>query len=167
MSVTEEHIDHCLTTLTVYLALQKRTKSVFNIASRYEIANLKSLFPEKVPDLYLFRKRRHENKHYNYSLDIFDAELPFWVMRNRIRAYQDHCDGAELEVGETYPYILLVALNERTEQRLIDLTENIFQDFDVYTTTVNRLFDPDKPSPAIWREVFEEGEDGQPLFRGL
>ena len=58
--------------------------------------------------------------------------------------------------------------NDSTERRLLRLIENSIQDFEFYTTTVERLLDPENIHKPVWRDVFaEEDEDEQPELRGL
>lgn len=154
-SISEEHIDHCLTNLAVYLALNRQTNKAFNIFSRSELAD-HSFFRVPQPDLYLSRQQPQEGKQLNYMLDIFDPGLPFWVMKKRIRAYQNHCEEAELPEGQNYPHILLIAPNERAEQKLQAVIEYLLEDFELYTTTLQRLLQPGSPSQNVWRDPFEE-----------
>ena len=173
--MSEEHIDKCLLIMRVALTLHKQTNNTFAIATKYELTD-EEFFLRPLPDLYLSRKttkddeqakQQAEDQQFDYTLDIFEPNLPTWVLRKRLRAYQDHCDEAELDDGE-YPYVLLVASNDSTERRLLRLIENMLQDFELYTTTLERLLNPDNTSPAVWRDVFEEeDEEGQVELRGL
>jgi predicted transcriptional regulator len=165
--MTEEHIDHCLTTMAVAFAINSQTNNSFELFTRYELTD-SDFFLRPLPDLYLTRKKQNkakENESFDYTLDIFDATTPFWVLKKRLRAYQDHCDDAELEGGQAYPYVLLVPHSERREEVLLELIENMLQDFELYTTTKDRLLN--STSPKVWRDAFEQEEDEEPVFRGL
>ena len=175
--MNEEHIDKCLLVMKIALTLNKQANNAFDIATKYELTD-EEFFLRPLPDLYLSRKdiksgkqqdsKQEEDEHFDYTLDIFEPNLPTWILRKRLRAYQDHCDEAELENGETYPYVLLVAHNDSTERRLLRLIENSLQDFESYTTTVERLLDPENIHRPVWMDVFaEEDEDGEIELKGL
>jgi hypothetical protein len=166
-SMTEEHIDHCLTTMAVAIAINSQTNKVFDISTRYELTD-SDFFLRPLPDLYLSRKGEvEENEQLDYTLDIFDTNTPFWVLKKRLRAYQNHCDEVELEDGQNYPYALLVPHSELREKVLLELIENMLQDFELYTTTIDRLLNPDNAKRPIWKDVFEQEEHKPPKLRSL
>ena len=150
--ISEEHVDHCLLTIAVYHALHRQTNATFGVYSRYELAEYE-FCPRPLPDLYLSRKQPEANRQSDYMLDIFEPQLPFWVMKQRIRAYQQQCDEADLP---DYPHILLVAPNQRTEKKLLEIIENLVDDFELYTTTLERMLGAGDKSPSVWRAAFEE-----------
>jgi hypothetical protein len=162
----EEYIDHCLLAMRISTTLKKQTNGVFSIYSRFELSDY-DFFIKPLPDLYLRRDKPKADHQFNYNLDIFDPNLPFWMFRKRISAYQDHRFMVELADGQTYPYVLLVAPNERTEKRLRHYIENIYSIVEIYTTTTDRLLNPDDVHKAVWRGSFDQDEDGTPTFRGL
>ena len=175
-SMTEEYIDKCLLVTRIALTLNKQTNHAFNISTKYELTD-EEFFLRPLPDLYLNRKetrattgnksasQNEEDQEFDYTLDIFEPNLPTWVLRRRLRAYQDHCDEAELDDGE-YPNVLLVASNDSTERRLQRLIENSVLDFESYATTLERLLDPENVHRHVWRDVFAE-EDEEGGLRGL
>ena len=146
-SISEEHINHCLLTFKVCLALNRQTNEL-NIYSKFELSSY-DWFIRPLPDLYIHSKQD------TYLLDIFDANLPFFVMRRRLRAHQDFSEQEwnEDELGP-YPNLLLVVPNDRVARRLLEEIESIFQDFEIYTTTIERLFNSN--NGKVWRSVFEE-----------
>lgn len=166
-NMTDEHIDKCLLVMSIAITLQKQSANALNISTKYELTD-EEFFLRPLPDLYLSRKEEKDGKRFDYTLDIFEPNLPTWVLRKRLRAYQDHCDEAELDDGE-YPDVLLVASNDSTERRLLRLIENSVLDFEAYTTTLERLLDLENVHKPVWRDVFaeEEDEDGQVELRGL
>ena len=68
-----------------------------------------------------------------------------------------HCYEGEWP-HDKYPDILLIAPRERVEQRLTRVIENMIPDFEIYTTTVERMLDPDSKYTTlkIWKEVFND-----------
>ena len=154
-TISQDHIDHCLMTITVFNAFQRPAKPAFDTFSRYEIADLE-FCPRPLPDLYLRRERPQAGRPSGYLLDIFGPQLPLWVMKQRIRAYQQACDESDLD---DYPSVLLVAPNDRIENKLLKLAENLLDDFEIYTTTLERLTSPGDKQPRIWRAPFDEVVD--------
>ena len=154
-TISQDHIDHCLMTITVFSALQQQAKPAFDIYSRYEITELE-FCPRPLPDLYLRRENPQAGRLSDYLLDIFGPQLPLWVMKKRIRAYQQACDESDLE---HYPSVLLVAPNARAEKQLLRVTENLLDDFEIYTTTIERLLSPGGKGSSVWRAPFDEVVD--------
>ena len=152
-TISEDHIDHCLNVIAVYYAIDNQTNKGFAIYSQSEQTPIEAL-PRPLPDLYLRRIKLEEDKQRDYMLDVFEPSLPFWVIKKRLRLYQNHAEESELD---KYPYLLLVAPNDRIEQRIQGIMENMYDDFEVYTTTTGRILDPENATnPKVWRQVFEE-----------
>jgi hypothetical protein len=180
-NMTEEHIDKCLLVMRIANTLNKQTNNAFDIATKYELTD-QEFFLRPLPDLYLSRKeaqkqvkgskqqdnQEEKDQHFDYTLDIFEPNLPTWILRQRLKAYQDHCDEAGLEEGE-YPYVLLVAANDSTEKRLIKQFAYSLQDFEYYVTTLERLLDPDNVDKPVWKDERFDDEDGDEKveLRGL
>jgi predicted transcriptional regulator len=164
--MSEEHIDHCLLTMTTCNTLRKQTNDAFDIGTRYELTD-DELFLRPLPDLYLSRKKPKDDQQLAYTLDILEPNLPFWVFQKRLRDYQDHCEESELEDGEIYPYVLLVAPSARTEERLVGIIENMLNDFEVYTTTRDRLLNPENAHKSVWKDAFGEEDEAGLLLRDL
>ncbi len=153
--------------MKIVLTLQKQSTNAFNISTRYELTE-EEFFLRPLPDLYLSRRKPKDSKQLDYTLDIFEPMLPTWVLRKRLRAYQDHCEEAELDDGE-YPNVLLVASDDSTERRLLKLIENSIQDFEFYVTTLEQLLDPENMHKPIWKDdtFDDQAEDEEVELRRL
>jgi hypothetical protein len=151
-------VDHCLEVITIYLALQQQYPNVFNIFTKADCHDDDWLI-NRLPDLYLERKHFKDNKTNRYLLETVEAGLYRWQLIKRLRAYQNHCgEEWDKDKHDDYPDVLLVARNDRTEQRLQGFIEGMLQDFELYTTTVEQLLNADKNHRKVWKEVFEEDE---------
>jgi len=137
--------------------LHKQTNNKFDIATKYELTD-EEFFLRPLPDLYLSRKKAKEGQKFDYTLDIFEPNLPTWILRKRLRDYQEHCYEAELDEGN-YPNILLVAGNNSTERRLHKQFKYSMQDFEFYVTTLERLLDPENIHKPIWKDDMFDDED--------
>jgi DNA-binding PadR family transcriptional regulator len=162
----EEHIDKCLLIMKVALTLNKQANNVFDIATKYELTD-QEFFLRPLPDLYLGRKKPKDGHKFDYTLDIFEPNLPTWVLRKRLRGYQEHCYEAELDDGE-YPNVLLVASNDSTERRLHKQFKYSMQDFEFYVTTLERLLAPENIHKPIWKDdMWDEDDEDDAELRGL
>jgi predicted transcriptional regulator len=166
-NMDETHIDKCLLVVRVALTLNKQANHAFDISTRYELTD-QEFFLRPLPDLYLNRKKAKDGHKFDYTLDIFEPNLPTWILRKRLRDYQEHCYEAELDESN-YPNVLLVAGNDSTERRLHKQFKYSMQDFEFYVTTLERLLNPDNIHKPIWKDdVFdEEDEDEEVELRGL
>lgn len=80
-----------------------------------------------------------------------------WQIRKRVRQHEDFADESEY----LYPHVLFVAGNDSTERRIARLTSELYVDFEVFTTTQERLLGSDAP---IWQNSGEalDGLAGEP-----
>ncbi len=150
-SMDEEYIDKCLNVFVIYLKLRKSMGSKFNLHTKWELS--REAFPgPPLPELWLERKQAVSGE-LDYVLDIFPAFTPSWLLRRRLRQYQDFEDDSEYESS----HVLLVAQNESTERRLFKLAENTIQDFEFYITQQDLLLN--SKDEAIWIDLMESDED--------
>jgi DNA-binding PadR family transcriptional regulator len=166
-NIDETLIDKCLLVMRIANTLHKQTNNKFDIVTKYELTD-QEFFLRPLPDLYLSRKKPKKGHKFDYTLDIFEPNLPTWVLRKRLRDYQEHCYEAELEDNE-YPNVLLVASNDSTERRLHKQFKYSMQDFEVYVTTLERLLNPENIHKPVWKDdtFDEDDEDEEVELRGL
>jgi len=160
-NMDEAHVDKCLLVMQIAITLNKQANHTFDIATKYELSD-EEFFLRPLPDLYLSRKKAKEGQKLDYTLDIFEPNLPTWILRKRLRDYQEHCHEAELDDND-YPDVLLVASNDSTERRLHKQFKYSMQDFEFYVTTLERLLEPNNIHKPIWKDDMfdEEDEEGQ------
>jgi len=146
----EEQIDKYLNIYTIYLNLRTRLGDKFNLYTKWELN--KEAFPSPPPELWLERKQA-DSDDLDYVLDIFPAFTLSWLLRRRLRQYQDFEDDSEYEST----HVLLVAQNESTERRLFKMTQDAMQDFDFYITQQDFLLNSEDED--IWIDLMESDED--------
>jgi predicted transcriptional regulator len=161
----EEHIDKCLLVMRIANTLNRQVNNEFNTYTKYLLTDQK-FFLRPLPDLYIRRRQKEENKQFHYTLDIFEPNLPTWVLRKRFRDYQEHCEDADLPEGD-YPHVLLVAANNSTERRLLKHFAYSIQDFEFYVTTLERLLNPENIYKAVWKDETFDEEDEELELREL
>jgi hypothetical protein len=88
-------------------------------------------------------------------VSILEKGVPYFVHIKKMRTYQTHEEDEGWE-GD-YPYVLLIAPTDTIEKRLLKTIEETSQDFEFYTTTIDRLLANDN-KPSVWAEAFEEDE---------
>lgn len=149
-----------LRNLKLCLQLQTQYPGTFSIYTKSELTEYDK-FLRPLPDLYLQRKNRQQNKPNGYLVEFIDSSTFSWMLRKRIQAHQDWCDEKH---WKEYPHVLFLCGNDSTEHRIQRILENTFGDFEFYTTTTERLANE---TTKIWRQVFEEDDDGEWIYKGL
>lgn len=154
-NASESIVSHCLLVMTIYLKIEHDYPRIFKIHTRSELGGY-DWFIRPLPYLYLKRRRASQNKPNSYVLDIFEPNLPRFVLARRLRTHQEQAD-TDWDTDEhgDYPFILLLAQNASTELRLLALIEGMIQDFELYTVTQERLLESEA-GHEIWRDAFEE-----------
>lgn len=119
------------------------------------------------PNLYVVKKEESKEKDEsattNYLLEIFDASLPRYRLRFRLKAYVTYLDDNEWEGEEPQPIILLVFPNlndliyakRRVKKLLLDTyyeVEDIPEDIHIRFTTTEQL-----QQNGITVQIWEEG----------
>lgn len=161
---TEEQVDQCLEVANIYLAINRQYPKRFAIYTKYQLDRKYIISP--APALKLKDDRDDAPDFY---LDIIPAMYPSWLMRKRIRQHEQRAERVDtiaekleaegIEEGDYYPHVLFVAGNNATERRLVRFTNERYNDFKYFTTTLDRLLgengrvSPETASnPIIWTD---------------
>lgn len=93
----------------------------------------------------------------DYFLEYFPPFYESWKMRKRM---QQHDAYANEHDEYTYPHLLIVCGNPSTEKRAVRLGANLYADFEIFTTTKDRLLSGNKkiwlrPEEVDWDEELE------------
>ena len=129
-------VDHSLNVFKLCILLKKQYLDTFELFTRSELSAYDH-FIRPLPDLYLRRVSKRSTKP-SYQLEIIKAGIYTWIIRKRFQAHQDFYE----ESGpwkDNYPNLLFVCGNANTEKRIQRLVLNSYLDFEVYTTTEERL----------------------------
>ena len=149
-SADNELIDKYMYVFKVFLKLRRQFGDRFNIHTRADMN--KEAFPNPLPELWLERKQE-DSEGLDYVLDIFPALIPSWLLRRRVRQYQDFEDESEYESS----HVLCICGNESTEKRLFKLVYENYNEFNFYLTQ-KELFDSGEDDICIDTEQADEDE---------
>lgn len=117
--------------------------------------------PESLPDAYILLQDNSEtnNTGKSYFLEYLENSIPFWVYRNRIKAYEEYVYAGTWKetMQEALPKILLVCesptLQRRMTRFLNRYMENCYEDMTFYVTNTETLKTCQSPHEPIWREI--------------
>lgn len=97
----------------------------------------------------------------DYFIEYFPPLYESWKIRKRINQHTSYAD----EHNEyTYPHLLLICGNQNTEKRVVRMTTDLYADFDVFTTTKERLLSGKK---KVWLRPYEVDWDEDLEFHSL
>lgn len=147
---TQEQIDEQLLYAKLNLALRRNYPGKFITRTKYDLERGAYVLP--TPHLIFVAE---SDKAPDYLLEVFPAFTASWKLERRINQHVDAADEAEY----TYPHILLVAGNASTEKRLVTFTADLYADFEVYVTTVERLLSGEKKTWLIPVETDFDDEE--------
>ena len=94
-------------------------------------------------------------------MEYFPAYHQSWKIRKRINQHADYADEHD---DETYPHLLLVCGNSSTEKRVIRFTADMIADFEIFTTTKERLLSNEK---KVWLKPYEVDWDEELEFHSM
>lgn len=144
------------------LQLKQQYPDTFDIFTKSEMTHCND-FIRPLPDLYLQRKSNRSTKP-NYLLETIEAGTMTWILRKRLQAHQESSEEHEDTWGK-YPTLLFICGNSSTEKRLHRLYNNGYADFDIMTTTAERLASDDT---KIWiPNEWDTDWDEEPAFNRL
>jgi len=133
-SFTEEQIDDCLRVAQIYLHFRRHYDEYFDCYTKYQLT--RDMFIRPTPVLFV---RGKTDTIPSYVVDIIPAGLLTWIIRRRITQHEEFAEDSE----QNYPHVLFIAGNNNTEKRIVKLTEERYNDFSFYTTTMERMLHGD------------------------
>ena len=119
-------------------------------------------FIRPLPDLYLRRANKRSAKP-SYQLETIEAGTYTWIIRKRLQAHQEFLDESEAW-DDNYLTLLFVCGNANTEKRIQRLVLNSYFNFEVYTTTKERLNTNDT---KVWLTSYDSDDDEEMELMGL
>lgn len=97
----------------------------------------------------------------DYFIEYFPAYHQSWKVRKRVNQHDTYADEHD---DALHPHLLLVCGNNSTEKRVVRLTANMLPDFEIFTTTTERLLSGDK---KVWLKPYEVDWDDPLEFHSL
>lgn len=127
---TRTQLDDCLQLVRLAAYFKKQYNNHFTIATKYQLD--REEFPRPTP---LLRVSGKTDEIPDYLVDVIPAGTPTWQVKRRLTEHEVMADESQY----TYPHVIFVAGNTNTEKRIIDFTGELYDDFKVFTTTLERL----------------------------
>jgi predicted transcriptional regulator len=150
---TEEQIDAQLLYVKIGIILRKHYLDKFRIYTKYQLN----------PDGYIKPTPHLKFEGVNsaipsYFVELFPAFTLSWRIRKRINMHSDSAN----ESDYIYPHPLLIAGNVSTEKRIIKMAADLYAEFNIFTTTLDRLNSNKK---SIWLKPEEvDWEEDQKFY---
>ena len=152
-SASSQLVDHSLNVFKLCVVLRSQYPDTFDLFTRSELSAYDG-FIRPLPDLYLRRANRRSTKS-NYQLEVIEASTYTWMIRKRLQAHQDFLDESD-DWNDDYPTLLFVCGNANTEKRIQRLVLNSYFDFEVCTTTEERL---NANSTKVWLTDYDPDDE--------
>jgi len=156
---TDEQIDEQLLLGELARAARKPHSDKFGIFTKYQLG---------VDHFYLApppyaKLSGDDDSTPDYFLEYFPAYHSSWKIKKRINQHVNRADEAENK-GYTYPHLLLVCGNQSTEKRVVSMTAGMYSEFEILTTTSERLL---AGSNSVWLKPYEVDWDEELEYYGL
>jgi hypothetical protein len=97
----------------------------------------------------------------DYFMEYFPSFYESWKIRKRMRQHDAYANEND---EYAHPHLLIVCGNPSTEKRVVRLAANLYADFELFTTTKERLLNGCK---KIWLRPEEVDWDDEPGFYSL
>lgn len=154
---TDEQIDEQLLLGEIARAIRKPYGDNFSLYTKYQLgADDFHLSPP--PYAKLVGKK---NTIPDYFIEYFPPYYESWKIRKRINQHDTYADEHD---NVLHPHLLLVCGNNSTEKRVVRLTANMLADFEIFTTTAERLLTGNK---KVWLKPYEVDWDDPLEFHSL
>jgi hypothetical protein len=154
---TDEQIDEQMLLTSLVRTIAKQYKGKLNSYTKYfQLSHDFCLTPP--PYAKLVGKT---DSMPDYFMEYFPAYHQSWKIRKRINQHDTYADEHD---DVTHPHLLLICGNNSTEKRVVRLTANMLPDFEIFTTTTERLLSGDK---KVWLKPYEVDWDDPLEFHSL
>lgn len=142
---SDKFVEFCLAVCRTSQALISFYGEEARVFTRTELLDY-DYFPRPQPDLYMSIKRKTMQ---HYFVDVYDDEMPAFVLVKKIKKYAEHYESGEWEsTSSSYPAVIITCTSDKAEQRLRKkLLENANDDITVYTCTIIGLKTDDESNP--------------------
>lgn len=161
-TASDQLVVQSLDLFKLWLQLKQQYPDIFDVFTGSEMADATN-FVRPLPDLYLQRKNKRSAKP-NYFLETIEADTMSWILRKRLQAHEQWLDEHEDVWGDNYPTLLFVCGNTNTEKRIQRMVNNSYFEFEVMTTTDERLTTHE---PKVWVHEWDLEWDEELAFNEL
>lgn len=163
-SVTEDHIAHCLSILTVHLHLQTFYGENCLTFTRVQMTTVTYL-PDWLPDLFVSIKRSADKKAapQRFFLDVWDGTRPFFVSVRKVRNYITFSEDGDWPTDQAaFPAILIVCKDDRMQKKLNrqirKALDDSYEEMTFATTTEDNLLGASRKDEEVWQLATESDE---------
>ena len=161
-TASDKLVMQSLNTFKICLQLKQNYPDTFKLFTKSEMTKFEQ-FLRPLSDLYIQRNQKQANKLEHHLLEVLEPGVMTWILRKRIQMHQEFFEELEDAWDGKYPTLLFVCGNESTERRVQDIVLNSYLDFEVWTTTAERL---QSEEAKVWLNEPWDDED-KPKFRGI
>tara|TARA_B100001245_G_scaffold234335_1_gene219694 strand:+ start:5519 stop:6337 length:819 start_codon:yes stop_codon:yes gene_type:complete len=140
-SASLQLVDHSLAVAKLCVQFKKRFGDTMQIFTKTELAKYDE-FLRPLPDIYLRKRELKDGRYQHYCVEMIEAGTMTWIIKKRINAHIEWYEENNEEgwiFEDNYPTLLFICGNANTEKRIHRLVDDTISDFDVYTTTNERL----------------------------
>lgn len=142
---TDEQIDEQFLLGEMARAIRKPYGKKFALYTKYQFGA--DVFPLSPP--FYAKLEGKDDTIPDYFIEYFPPLYESWKIRKRINVYVDYVDEHD---EYTHPHLLLICGNHSTEKRAVRMSTDLYSDFDLFTTTKERVLSGDK---AVWLRPYE------------
>lgn len=157
-SASEQLVDHSLAIAKLCVKLERQYDSTLELFSKAEITRF-DVFLRPLSDVYIRRNTiQKADPLTHYLLETVEAGTLTWILRKRLRAHQEwyeENEGDDWAFTENYPTLLFVCENTNTEKRIQRMALNSYLDFEVMTTTQERV---QSGNVATWLHEWDDDD---------
>lgn len=154
---TDEQIDEQLLLGEIARVIRKPYGDNFSLYTKYQLG-ADDFYISPPPYAKLVGKK---NIIPDYFIEYFPPYYESWKIRKRVNQHDTYADEHD---DVLHPHLLLVCGNSSTEKRVVRLTANMLPDFEIFTTTTERLLSGDK---KVWLKPYEVDWDDPLEFHSL
>lgn len=156
-SASSQLVDHSLAVAKLCLQFKEMYTDRIQLFTKADIAKYDG-FIRLLPDIYLQKNEIDNDASQHFQVEIIEAGTMTWIIKKCINAHVEWYEENNEEgwvFEDNYPVLLFICGNASTEKRVHRLVDDTVSDFDIYTTTNERL---DSGDMDIWLQYWDEEE---------
>lgn len=156
-SASLQLVDYSLAVAKLCVQFRERFGDTTQLFTKAETARFDA-FLRPLPDIYLRLDGNDGDELQHFQAEIIEAGTMTWIIKKRINTHiewyeENNEEGWAFE--DNYPTLLFICGNTSTEKRVHRLVDDRVTDFDIHTTTNERLKSGDED---IWLLYWDDEE---------